>query len=245
MKRTISALALACAAVATAANAEEADMVPGEFSGNVALTSDYLFRGISQTDESPAIQGGFDWAHDSGVYLGVWASNVDFNDGDQATVEVDWYGGYAGSVGGLSYDLGAIYYAYPNASVARDYNFWEGALSLGYDLTNSLSIGVAYNYAPDFYAESGEAHYLSGSLDYTIPVALSPALSASLGHQWIDNNAAYGVPDYLTWSVGLSVDVEGFTLSATYSDTDIGKAQCIGGTDLCAARGVFAVSRSF
>ncbi len=90
---------------------------PGEFSANVGLFSEYYFRGISQTDDAPALQGGFDWSaslgKDSGlgVYLGVWGSNVDFNEGagvDGATVEMDFIGGLTGEIGstGLSWDVG-------------------------------------------------------------------------------------------------------------------------------------------
>ena len=75
MKQTIlTSLAAAGLLAATGAAAD--------ITGNVGLTTDYVFRGISQTDEKPAIQGGLDYAHSSGAYAGVWASNVDFNDGD-------------------------------------------------------------------------------------------------------------------------------------------------------------------
>ena len=76
-----------------------------EISGNVALTTDYRFRGISQTDRNPAVQGGFDWSHDSGFYLGTWGSNVDF----AGSLELDYYGGYANNINdNLAYDVGVI-----------------------------------------------------------------------------------------------------------------------------------------
>ena len=71
-------------------------------SGNVALTTDYRFRGISQSDESPAIQGGFDFEHDSGFYLGAWGSSVDFDTngaGYDGCLELDLYGGFSNSFG--------------------------------------------------------------------------------------------------------------------------------------------------
>jgi uncharacterized protein (TIGR02001 family) len=82
-----------------------------EFSGNVAYTNDYRFRGISQTDEDMAVQGGFDIDFGNGFYAGTWASNVQFG----GSIEIDWYGGYAGEVNDdLSYDIGYMYYSYPS-----------------------------------------------------------------------------------------------------------------------------------
>ena len=90
------------------ANAEDKKL---EFSANVALTPDYSFRGITQTDSGPAIQGGFDAAH--GVfYAGTWASSVDF--GDDTTMEIDFYGGVAPSIGNSDFDFRANYYVYPD-----------------------------------------------------------------------------------------------------------------------------------
>ena len=99
----------------------EEKAIPGEFSANVGLFSEYYFRGISQTDDAPALQGGLDWyatvdeGNGLGVYLGVWGSNVDFNEAagiDGATVEIDYYGGLTGDIGStaLSWDVGFIYY---------------------------------------------------------------------------------------------------------------------------------------
>ncbi|HIL91457.1 MAG TPA: hypothetical protein EYG50_01690, partial [Cycloclasticus sp.] len=82
-----------------------------ELSGNVALTTDYVWRGVSQTDGAPAIQGGFDADLGNGLYAGVWASNVDF--GSDASSEVDVYAGWAGQVAGFDLDVGVLHYAYP------------------------------------------------------------------------------------------------------------------------------------
>ena len=116
------------------AAAQDKSPIPGSFSANVALTSEYFFRGLSQTDDAPAIQGGFDYevevAKPVSLYLGVWGSNVDFNEAssvDGATIEIDWYGGLKGSIGdtGLSWDAGLIYYHYPGADSSLDYDFVE------------------------------------------------------------------------------------------------------------------------
>src|SRR3990170_445709 len=91
-------LVAAALGVAPALAQEKKQLLPGNFAANVGLFSDYTFRGISQTRERPAIQGGLDWSMDTGfkdvgVYLGAWGSNVKFSDGGEATAEFDWYGG--------------------------------------------------------------------------------------------------------------------------------------------------------
>ena len=128
---SISALSVSLPAFA----AEES--IPGDFSTTIGFVSEYSFRGISQSDEHPALQGSVDWSHESGVYAGIWGSNVDFNDGDEASVEADIYAGYSGELEGFTYDIGAIYYAYPGADSDLDYDFVEAALSAGYDFDSA------------------------------------------------------------------------------------------------------------
>ena len=92
-------------------------------SANVGVTSNYVFRGITQTDDKPAVQGGLDYSHDSGLYAGTWVSNIDFTPEDNAATgsgaEVDVYGGIKRDLkGGLSYDVGVIDYTYPSKKTA-------------------------------------------------------------------------------------------------------------------------------
>ena len=104
MKKTLIAAALATVPLPSVA----------EISGNVALTTDYRFRGISQTTSDPAVQGGFDWSHDSGFYLGTWGSNVEF----AGSLELDYYGGFANNINdNIAYDVGFIYYDYPGGDL--------------------------------------------------------------------------------------------------------------------------------
>ena len=113
MKQLYKVLAT-CAMIITAPMLMAEDS-PHEFSANVALSTDYMYRGGSQTNEQPAISGGFDYAHSSGVYAGLWASNVDF--GDSANIEIDFYGGIAGEISnGIGWDVGALYYHYPGVN---------------------------------------------------------------------------------------------------------------------------------
>jgi len=210
-----------------------------EVSANVGFVSEYSFRGIKQSDEHPAIQGGFDVGHSSGLYAGVWASNVDFDDGDKTSMEVDVYAGYAGSFKGVSYDIGAIYYAYPGADSSDNYDFVEGAVSVGYDF-DVAAVAASVNYSPEYFGDSGDAFYYALGVDVPLPADLS--LSAHVGRQSIDDNTAFGVPDYTDWSLGLGYNYKGFDLSVAYIDTDLNSTECADG---CDSKVIFGVSRSF
>lgn len=106
-----------------------------EVSGNVALTSDYMWRGLSQTDASPAIQGGFDASFDSGFYAGIWGSNVDFKDdvgnSTNESMEIDTYAGWAGEFGGVGVDVGFLNYHYPTADDGTNFTEAYTGLSFG------------------------------------------------------------------------------------------------------------------
>ena len=101
-----------------------------EVSANIALTSNYIWRGMTQSDDSPAVQGGFDLGY-KGFYAGVWGSNIDFGEGADASAEFDFYAGYANEIAGIGYDIGYVQYTYPNDTDAL--NFGEAYLGLSYD----------------------------------------------------------------------------------------------------------------
>src|SRR5690606_34855209 len=112
-----SIAAAAGLAASVTANAESTD---NALAGNVGFFSEYIFRGLKQTDGKPALQGGFDYSHSSGFYAGTWASNVSWLEDSQAatgysssSLEWDFYGGYKGAIGDFGYDLGLLYYWYP------------------------------------------------------------------------------------------------------------------------------------
>ena len=246
MKRGIVlAVAAAMMVGAGAAGAQEETTNIGDWlSGNVAVTSDYAFRGISQTLEEPAIQGGMDLEHPIGLYLGFWGSSVNFGEdlsgGPRAQAEMDVYGGFGFSAANiLDVDLGAIYYAYPGSD-GRGYDFIEFGLgaSRGFSMFDT---GVTVSYSPDYFAETGEAWYYA--LDVGVPVSIL-TLSGSIGHQTIENNELFGTPDYTNYSVGVGVGVAGFDLTGQWVDTDIEEEECIGGTDLCSSRFILSVGRA-
>lgn len=212
--------------------------LPGDFSANMALTSDYVFRGISQSNEEPTVQGGIDWTHpETGLYLGLWGSGVDFTD---ATTEMDFYGGVSGTMDAFSWDLGAIYYYYPGSDDDLNYDFWELAAAAGYDF-EFLQASLSLNYSPDYFASSGDSYYLG--LYATAPLPYDLTLSGHVAHQWISDNAAFGTKDYTDWDLGLGYKVEGFDLALKYVDTDLKEpTECADG---CGARVVFSISKAF
>ena len=249
-KLTLSSAILAVCAVfvSTPSMAQDKPMIPGTFSANVALTSEYYFRGISQTDDAPALQGGLDYELEIikpvSIYAGVWGSNVDFNEASttNATVELDWYGGLKGTIGstGLSWDAGFIYYSYPGAASGRNYDFWEIQGKLGYDFGIAAVTG-SLNYSPENFGKSGDAYYYKFAVDVPVPAVKGLSFSGYIAEQDVQKNAVFGSPDYVEWNLGVTYNVLGwFDASINYSDTDIkpsadGKGEAV----------LFTVSRSF
>lgn len=255
IRKPILIAAIAGCALSLPAVAEEKkDLIPGEFTGGVALTSDYRFRGVSQTDKNPAVQGNMTYAidtgfHDTSVYGGFWGSNVDFNDGDKAHVEIDWLFGLRGTIGdtGLSWDLGGVYYWYPGADKADgqhlNYDLWEIALQLGYEVSDMVSLSAKYYYSPDFFGGTGKANYITGGVTVTPPIKLhdelSLALFANLGFQNIEDTK-----DYTDWNLGASLTYKAVTFSVAYVDTNLTQGD-LGGVKLADAGVLFTVSAAF
>lgn len=212
--------------------------LPGTFSANMSLTSEYVFRGISQSNEEPTIQGGIDWAHEAtGLYLGVWGSGVDFTD---ASSEFDVYGGINGACNKMTWDLGAIYYHYPGADEGLNYDYWEMAAAIGYDF-EVASVSASVNYSPDYFGGSGDSVY--SAVNASVPLPHDFTASASVGYQSIDKNANFGTDDYTDWSLGVSYAVEGFDLGLKYYQTSLDEPQeCADG---CDARIVFSIGKTF
>jgi len=207
-----------------------------EISGNVSIGSDYVYRGISQTGENATIQGGFDVASENGLYAGVWASNVSFD----GSIEIDLYAGYGGSLSeGLDYDIGILRYEYPDDAQggAAESSFNEVYGSLSY---SNVTLGFAYS--PDFFAESDQATYVY--IDYELPLNNDFGLSFHYGNQSIDDNGAFGTPDYSDYSIGLSKSISDIDVSLTWFDTDLSSTECFGGGDDCDSRLVFALGKS-
>lgn len=238
MKNTIIASTVLTAAILANPISAQAGEIPGEFDSYITFTTDYTFRGITQSDEGGALQGGVDWSHESGAYAGIWASSVDFNDDTDG--EVDFFVGYTNeAMENLSYDLSLIYYAYPGAPSGTNYDFYEvyGAWTYDFDV---VALTASANYTPDNYGKTDEATYITGSV--SVPLRYDLSLDAHIGHQYITDEAAFGVPDYTDWAVGVTYEYEDFAFNLAYTDTDLSTAQCADG---CGSKAIFAVSASF
>ena len=251
-KGLFAGIALASLGAAGTAAAEDGGWLADKnFTGNIAITSDYMFRGVSQTDSNPAVQGGFDYAAPVGLHAGTWASNVAFGGG----IEMDWYAGFANTVGALTYDVGAIYYSYPKSHDATEFNFWEGFLKLGYKFTLAgleHSVGVGYNYSPDYFGEDGSAHYVNGKVQFGLPLGIG--LAAEVGYQTVEGDKTTGDGagldgddgfDYVHYRFGASYGVKGFTLDLSYHNTtEPNFLAGYAGYDGADNRFVFTVSRA-
>ena len=188
--------------------------VPGTLAGSLSVTTDYVFRGISQTQNDPAIQASVTWSVGNGFYAGLWGSNVDFTPGDKSDIEIDLSAGYAREVDGLTYDIGAIYYAYPDARSGLSYDYWEAALKLGRSFGDVTWSGGAY-FTPDNFAGTDEGIYLTTGLKYAFADGF--AIDANIGRSEIDPAAG---ADYFDWNVGLTYSFPGVDAVVRFSDTD-------------------------
>lgn len=209
MKRLAFACAAAVAALmgaAGTASAQEADVA-----WNVGATSDYVFRGFSQTDQKFAIQGGVDVTYGA-FYGGAWASNVDFADSTDA--EVDFYGGWRPEVAGFNLDLGVVAYLYVNAPDAADYDYVELKAAAS-RAVGPVTLGAVVYYSPDFFGVDETATYVEASGSFT--PADKWTLSAAVGQQSLDVN-----DDYTTWNAGVAYAfTDHIALDVRYHDTDV------------------------
>ena len=210
----LNRLAVAISACTLLGSVEVAVASPHSLSANVGLVSNYLWRGVTQTDDKPAVQGGIDYGHDSGFYLGTWLSNVDWGT-STPNYELDFYGGYGGEVGEFGYDLNTVYYAYPDAD--DDADFWEIGASGSWKM---LTVGVQYTVwgeASDAAFSDGD-NYWYGSLEFPLPMEFT--LGATLGYYNFDYKDA---DDYTHWLIGVSKEAGDFgTFSLNYEQNDGG-----------------------
>ncbi|MFM9864673.1 MAG: TorF family putative porin [Micropepsaceae bacterium] len=241
--KSVAFASLALAVAATVPAVSQADDGPawGPFTANIALTSDYRFRGQSQSQGEPAISGGVDYAGSSGFFAGVWASNVDFNDAADTYMELDLYAGFTGALSDKTTGtIKAIYYLYPAADYppgGDEYDYFELIGSLAHDFGGfSSTLEVAWS--PDYFLKSGSSVALTGGV--SVPITDSfwffdggVSASGKFGYQWIEENATFGAPDYAFYDIGLSAKVANVTFDVRWVDTDLDLADCFGGTNLC------------
>jgi uncharacterized protein (TIGR02001 family) len=211
-----SVLTLSVAAALAAPGLVAAQTAASPVTGNMAIVSDYRFRGISQTFELPAIQGGLDYAHESGIYIGNWNSSVSgLSFTDTAGIEMDFYGGFKKSFGDIGFDIGLLQYYYPGAKngAGEEYDTLEGYIGASWKW---LSVKYSHAFSDFFgFTNSDGSGYLD--LGFTMEVAPKLNLVAHYGMQTIKNADAF---EYNDWKLGVTYDLAGWILGAAYIDTD-------------------------
>ena len=198
-------------------------------SGNVSLTSDYVFRGVSQTNQEPALQGGVEYAADSGFYVGSWGSSISWLS-DLSTsaapissnLELDLYGGYRGKFSdAVSYDVGALYYWYPGDYPAgfNSADTLEVYAGITVAASDKVSLGAKYSYATTDlfgYVDSDGSGYLDLSANFAVGKGWT--IGAHAGKQWIEGNEAF---EYTDWKLGVTKAFDnGFSVGLAYTGTD-------------------------
>lgn len=182
---------------------------------NVGASNDYVFRGISQTDNGPQLFGGADLTYKS-FYAGTWLSNVDFKPfGDTKTsLEFDLYGGYKKELYGYAFDVGAIYYGYGGQPRGAAVDYFEGYVK-GTRAIGPVTLGGSLFVSPEFSGKIGTTVYVEGNASYTVNKQLT--LSGAVGHQSIQDIAG----DYLTWNLGGTYALtDKIGIDVRYWDTD-------------------------
>lgn len=238
------------------------DASPHTLTANVGLYSQYVFRGLTQTDEDPAIQGGFDYAHSSGVYLGTWASNISWLRDNSSysgggSMEWDFYGGFRGSVGDFGYDVGLLQYYYPGDVAA---GFVKADTLEAYVAGSWKWITLKYSQAISNkvfgVANADGTYYLD--LSASVPVGDS---GVTLGAHWgnqtykgsnsgVTNDSLYSYDD---WKVSVAYDLgkanklfNGMSIGVAYTDTNAKDAgYTILGKNIGKSQTTVWVSKSF
>jgi uncharacterized protein (TIGR02001 family) len=238
MKRILAA-ALAAAPALVAAQQAAAPASP--IAGNMSLVTDYRFRGISQTLGNPALQGGFDYAHSSGIYLGNWNSNVSSAAGyPGGNLEMDFYGGWKKAFGDFGLDVGAIYYYYPGSDASLLVNPNSTETNSGKVSNTELYIGGSWKWISIKWFHSVSDYFMvpdtSGSNYYDLSASYDMGggwgLVGHIGHTDVHNFSSASYSDY---RLGVTKDLTGWIVGATVVGTNA-KADCGAGEPYCFAK---------
>lgn len=262
--KLLSNLMLAACTVPCMAMAADEPASPHMFTANVGLVSDYLYRGISQTNARPAIQGGFDYMHSSGLYAGVWGSSISWlTDSPAVTgstssqLELDTYFGFRNTLANeISYDIGFLRYNYPASYAATlpagaakaDTDEIYGVL--GYKWVSakySYSLGDTFGIA----SASGSNYF---EVNASVPLAdTGITFGAHIGKQTYKGTVADSLaainstPTYTDYKIGITKDLSGFVVGLAYSSTNANRTQYTNGLNRYLGKGtaVLSITRSF
>jgi len=217
------------------ADSGETTSRPGFLTGSATLASNYLTRGISQTGSRPAIQGNLQYnqplADDLTLYGGFLTSSVNFGGSTGPDIEFDWYAGAHYQINDrLSANVISYYFTYLGNSDGFDYDWWEVFPSLTYDF-GAFSLTGELGYSPNWFFETGHGLHLDAIVN--IPINENFFVSTSLLHQAVEDNTRLGLPDWYSWNLTVGYTRDNYTLSLSFSDTDIAQENCLGGQDAC------------
>jgi len=209
--KTLAGAALLSAAFVTPAAADG-------LSASAAATTNYLFRGITQTLDKPTVQASIGYDFGNGFSVGAWGSGIDFGDG-KSSLETDYYANYETTLEDLDITLGAIYYAYPTSSSAWDYDYFEASIAVSHDFGPFSATGSVY-YSPRFFGGAGNAWYFQLGAD--VPLTDWLSADANYGYQTIDTTGYFwGKDSYSNWNLGLTATYKAYSLNVMYSQTDL------------------------
>jgi uncharacterized protein (TIGR02001 family) len=204
----------------------------------VAGVTDYRFRGISNSNKNPAVQGYVELQAADWLYAGIWSSSVDFPERRGLTdpaAEIDLYGGIRHTWDAFTLDVGGLYYYYPGEHKQfpgqKQIDYWEikALPSIAFGDWGSVTGNIWWS--SDFVNTGANSLYLSVVPKINIPVASLPNLgfyvSGELGKQWVKKtDTGFNPPDYWTWNVGGGVTYKAMTLDVRYTDTNLSKKEC-------------------
>lgn len=234
LPRSVMSLTLGLSCVATQAAESQA----WSNSANLTFTSDYMFRGVSQTSGTAAVQGCLTVSHESGLYASLWGSSISF-----ANMELDPSIGFSRAVGDFAYDVGVVHYGYPGYSSqpAPGVNlpFTEGYASLSF---KGAKLGVAYS--DNYFGETGKEYYTYVSYGTEVK---GVSLSASVGRSKFETLEFNGEDSYVDYSLTLGKSLAGLSFALALVGSDMGKTDCAvfsGDANSCSRRAVASVSKS-
>jgi len=240
MKRSLITAGILLASAASWADDSDGAGATRDWHVNFGLSSDYVFRGSTRSNGDPAVQGGIDYSNkDHGLYGGVWASTSEFNrnNGDEASVETDFFGGFRGQLSPqLGWDLGARYYYFPGQNADRgqgDFETAEVSGRLSYALQEPLfkpriDAGVAYS--PDYFGEDGDGVYVDTGASISLPCQFSAY--TRVGYLDVEGDRSHPAGyDYVNYAIGVRKTFGLFDFDLAWHDTSHGCDRLVGQAD--------------
>lgn len=263
MRKQLLAAALGAAMLVPAMGYTAEEESPHTLSANVGLWSQYIFRGVTQTDEDPALQGGLDYSHKSGFYLGMWGSNISWlHDAGlykNSSLEVDFYGGFRNAIGDtdFSYDVGLLQYWYPGNKASSSVNSADTTEVYAGVGWKWLSAKFSYSLTDTFGFDNSDGSYYF-DLGASVPLGESGVtLGAHYGHQEFEGRSG-GVSNddfsYNDWKLSAAYDLgmvskvmSGATIGVMYTETDAKDSLYTNanGTDTADGKITVWISKSF